>query len=60
MRLPRIGLFWGLRIAADAVSAVVIILLIVNPARDLTPICALLALAVTLWVGTVLWRKLVK
>jgi hypothetical protein len=34
--------------------------LIVNPAHDLTPVCALLSLAVALWVGPVVWRKLVK
>jgi hypothetical protein len=40
------------RIAANAVSALVIVLLIVNPARDLTQICTLLALAVVLWLGS--------
>jgi hypothetical protein len=44
MRLPRIGLYLGLRIAANAVSALVIILLIVNLARDLTPIRTMRAL----------------
>jgi hypothetical protein len=36
--------YLGLRIAANAVSALVIILLIVNPDRYLTPICTIRAL----------------
>jgi hypothetical protein len=49
--LPKIWLFRGFRIAANLLGAFAIILLIVNPSRDLTPICALLALAVALWLG---------
>jgi hypothetical protein len=52
--------YLGLRIAANAVSALVIVLLIVNSDRDLTTICALLSLVVALWLGPVMWRKLVK
>jgi hypothetical protein len=52
-----IGVFRGCRIAANAIAAVAIVLLLVNPARDLTPICLLLALAVALWFGPVVWRR---
>jgi hypothetical protein len=48
------------RIVANLVSALGIVLLLVNPSRALTPICALLALAVALWVGPVLWRMIEK
>jgi hypothetical protein len=47
-------------ITASVIAAVVIVLLLVNPARDLTLICALLAIAVVLWRVSVAWRLLVK
>jgi hypothetical protein len=48
---PRIALFCGSRIVANVVTAGVIISLLANPARDLTPICLLSAVAVGLWFG---------
>jgi hypothetical protein len=60
MPLPRVGLYLGLRIVANVIAALVIILLILDPACDLTPIVALLAVAVALCVGPVLWPTLVK
>jgi hypothetical protein len=42
-----IGVFRGCRIAANAIAAVAIVLLLVDPTRDLAPICLLLAVAMT-------------
>jgi phosphate/sulfate permease len=43
---------------ANLIAAVVIVLLVVNPARDLTPISAMLAVAVAMWYGPMVWRKI--
>jgi hypothetical protein len=55
--MSRIGLFRDCRIASNVVAAVVIILLLVHPTRDLTPICTLLALAMIVKFGPVVWRR---
>ncbi len=53
-----IGVFRGYRIAVNVIAAICIVLLLVNPARDLTPICLLLVVVVGLWFGSVAWRRI--
>jgi hypothetical protein len=56
--MPRLTLARGAAIIANVLAAAVIILLAMNPARDLTAICAMLAVAVVLWLGPVVWRRI--
>jgi hypothetical protein len=58
MPVPRLTLARLASIIANLIAAVVIVLLVVNPSRDLTPICLMLAVAVTLWFGPVAWRRI--
>jgi hypothetical protein len=56
--LSMIGVFRGCRIAANTVAAVVIVLMLVDPKRDLKPIYLLLPVAVALWLAPVVWRRI--
>jgi hypothetical protein len=54
------GVYRGCRIAANVVAAVAIVLLLVDPTRNLTPICLLLILVIALWFTPVIGRKITR
>jgi hypothetical protein len=54
--MPRLPLDRIIAVIANLIVAAVIVLLLLDPGRDLTPIFLMLAVAVVLWLGPVVWR----